>query len=64
MQSLEMRQSPFQKRKALASIETTIKSGMLGATAKVEHLQIEDIEEVMTWYEPSSHAVIEKGQPQ
>ena len=64
MQSLEMRQSPFQKRKALASIETTIKSGMLGATAQVAHLQIEDIEEVMTWYEPSSHADIEKGQPQ
>ena len=64
MQSLEMRQSPFQKRKALASIETTIKSGMLGASAQVDHLQIEDIEEVMTWYEPSGHADIEKGQPQ
>jgi putative membrane protein len=64
MQSLEMRQSPFQKRKALASIETTIKSGMQGATARVEHLQIGDIEEVLTWYEPSGHAVIEKGQPQ
>jgi putative membrane protein len=64
MQSLEMRQSPFQKRKALASIETTIKSGMLGASAQVEHLQIEDIEEVMTWYEPSSNPDIEKGQPQ
>ncbi|HLG27391.1 MAG TPA: PH domain-containing protein [Paenisporosarcina sp.] len=64
MQSLEMRQSPFQKRKALASIETTIKSGMLGASAQVDHLQIEDIEKVMTWYEPSGHADIEKGQPQ
>jgi putative membrane protein len=64
MQSLEMRQSPFQKRKALASIETTIKSGMLGASAQVDHLQIEDIEEVMTWYEPSSNPDIEKGQPQ
>ena len=64
MQSLEMRQSPFQKRKALASIETTIKSGMLGASAQVDHLQIEDIEEVMTWYEPSGNPGIEKGQPQ
>jgi putative membrane protein len=64
MQSLEMRQSPFQKRKALASIETTIKSGMLGASAQVDHLQIEDIEEVMTWYEPSGNPDIEKGQPQ
>ena len=64
MQSLEMKQSPFQKRKALASVETTIKSGMLGATAKVDHLKVEDIEEVMTWYEPSGHEAIEKGQPQ
>ncbi|MGB3259573.1 PH domain-containing protein [Paenisporosarcina sp.] len=63
MQSLEMTQSPFQKRKSLASIETTIKSGMLGATAKVDHLKVEDIEKVMTWYEPSGHEVIEKGQP-
>ncbi|WP_208324130.1 PH domain-containing protein [Paenisporosarcina antarctica] len=63
MQSLEMRQSPFQKRKALASIETTIKSGVLGATAKVEHLEVEYIEEVMNWYEPSGYVDEKKGQP-
>lgn len=64
MQSLEVKQSPFQKRKELASVETTIKSGLLGATAKVDHLEITDVEEVMTWYEPSRHINIEKGQPQ
>ncbi|WP_075619263.1 PH domain-containing protein [Paenisporosarcina indica] len=53
MQSLIMKQTPFQKRKALASIETTIKSGVTGVTAKVDHMKIEDIEEVMTWYKPS-----------
>jgi len=53
MQSLIMKQTPFQKRKALASIETTIKSGLTGVTAKVEHMKVEDIEVVMTWYEPS-----------
>lgn len=63
MQSLEMTQSHFQRRKSLASIETTIKSGLLGATAKVDHLNVEDIEEVMTWYKPSKHEIIEKGQP-
>lgn len=64
MQSLQMKQSPFQKRKKLASIQTTIKSGMLGTTAKVDHLNVKDIEEVMTWYEPSKYEAIEKGQPQ
>jgi len=62
MQSFNMKQSLFQKRKKLASIETTIKSGLLGVTAKVDHMNVEDIEEVMTWYEPSGET--EKGQPQ
>jgi len=55
MQSFNMKQSYFQKRKNLASIETTIKSGLLGVTAKVDHMNAEDIEEVMTWYEPSGN---------
>ena len=64
MQSLTVKQSPFQKRKSLASIETTIKSGMLGVTAKVEHMDLDEIEGIMTWYEPSSQISIKKGQPQ
>ncbi len=64
IQSLELKQSPFQKRKAIASIETTIKSGMLGATAKVKHLHVEDVQEIMTWYKPSSYLQYKKGQPQ
>jgi putative membrane protein len=54
MQKFEIKQSPFQKRRALASIETTIKSGLLGATAKVEHLELNDVEQIMTWYEPKN----------
>lgn len=54
MQSLEMKQSPFQKNRSLASIETTIKSGLLGATAKVEHLESKDVEKVMIWFKPSN----------
>lgn len=54
MQSLEMKQSPFQKKRSLASIETTIKSGLLGATAKVEHLESKDVEKVMIWFKPSN----------
>ena len=54
MQKFEIKQSPFQKRRTLASIETTIKSGLLGITTKVEHLELNDAEQIMTWYEPKS----------
>jgi len=64
MQSMEVIQSPFQKKRSLASFETTIKSGILGATAKVEHLEVSDIEDVMKWYRPSSSKLeIKKRQP-
>ena len=52
IQSLEVRQSYFQKRKNLASVEATIKSGSLGATATVPHLNADDAEWIMSWYEP------------
>lgn len=64
MQSLEVTQSPFQKNRSLASIETTIKSGILGATAKVDHLEMKDVEDVMNWFKPSSKLAKEKGQPE
>lgn len=65
MQSMGVMQSPFQKKRSLASIETTIKSGILGATAKVEHLEVSDVEDVMKWYRPSSSKLeIKKGQPE
>ncbi|MFX3674894.1 MAG: PH domain-containing protein [Paenisporosarcina sp.] len=54
MQAVEMKQSPFQKKHSLASFETTIKSGLLGATAKVEHLELKDVEYLMNWFTPSN----------
>ncbi|MET0786827.1 MAG: PH domain-containing protein, partial [Paenisporosarcina sp.] len=54
MQKFEIKQSPFQKRRDLASVETTIKSGLLGATAKVDHLELNDAEQIMTWFEPKN----------
>ncbi len=43
----------FQRRRDLASVHATIKSGMLGATALVPNLAREDAEKILTWYEPS-----------
>ena len=63
MQSATMKQSRFQKRKSLASFQTTVKSGLLGVTARVEHMQLEDIEHALSWYEPSRHNAKKEGQP-
>lgn len=43
----------FQRRRDVASVHATIKSGMLGATALVPSLSREDAERILAWYEPS-----------
>ncbi|TWT02546.1 PH domain-containing protein [Planomicrobium sp. CPCC 101079] len=53
IQAIEVTQSYFQRRKNLASIQATIKSGMLGAAARVDHMEEQDASEVLAWYEPS-----------
>ncbi|PSL28839.1 putative membrane protein [Planomicrobium soli] len=55
IQAIEVTQSYFQRRKDLASIQATIKSGMLGATARIEHMEKEDASKVLAWYEPSDN---------
>ncbi|MGO1060476.1 PH domain-containing protein [Planococcus sp. FY231025] len=66
VQAIEASQSYFQRRKGLASIQATIKSGMLGAAARVEHMDGEDAARILAWYEPSNQksAVQEKSQPE
>lgn len=55
IQAIEVTQSYFQRRKNLASIQATIKSGMLGATARIEHMEREDASRILAWYEPSNN---------
>ncbi|MGX7593693.1 PH domain-containing protein [Planococcus plakortidis] len=43
----------FQRRRDVASVHATIKSGLLGATAIVPNLAREDAERILSWYEPS-----------
>ena len=66
IQAVEISQSYFQRRKELASAQATIKSGMLGATARVEHIECEDASRILAWYEPSNQKVSgnEKSQPE
>ena len=54
IQSLESRQTFFQKRKDIASVEVTVMSGLTGATAKAPNLEERDVEEVMSWFGKST----------
>lgn len=53
VQVIQVTQSYFQRRKGIASINATIKSGMMGATATTPHMEKEDASHVLAWYEPS-----------
>ena len=66
VQAVEVSQSVFQRRKGIASIQATIKSGMLGETARVEHMEKDDASDILAWYEPSNRKKLakEKGQPE
>ncbi len=51
IQAAEMSQSFFKKRKNIASVQVTVMSGISGATAKVENLNKEDADNIMSWFE-------------
>ncbi|MTD31581.1 PH domain-containing protein [Planomicrobium sp. YIM 101495] len=68
VQAVEVTQSIFQRRKSLASIQATIMSGMLGMTARINHMEVEDAGKILAWYEPSNNSqtieTTEKGSPE
>lgn len=53
VQVAQVTQSYFQRRKGLASVHATIKSGSMGATATTPHMEAEDAHQILSWYEPS-----------
>ena len=54
IQALESRQTYFQKRREISSVEVTVMSGLTGAKAKAPNLENGDVEEVMSWFEKTS----------
>lgn len=66
VQAVEVMQTYFQRRKDIASIQATIKSGMLGATARINYMEREDASRILAWYEPSNNKAVnnEKDQPE
>ena len=51
VQTMHMRQSIFQKRRQLASIEINVKSGAMWSSARASHLDQKDAEQLMDWYQ-------------
>src|SRR5690606_23119887 len=64
--AVEISRSYFQRRKSLASAQATIMSGLLGAAARVEHIERQDASRILAWYEPSNQKAEEneKSQPE
>ncbi|RHW34892.1 hypothetical protein D1B33_12645 [Lysinibacillus yapensis] len=57
IQALESRQSYFQKRREIATVQVRVMSGMTGASAKAANLENENIEEIMKWFEKSNPTI-------
>lgn len=50
IQSIVNKESWFQRKLKLASISSTVKSSGVGKTAKVNHLDVKDVETIYKWY--------------
>lgn len=51
IQSMQMRQSYFQKRRDVATVRVTVMSGVGGASAEAYHMERKKVERCMSWYE-------------
>lgn len=51
IQSMEMKQSYFHRRKGVATVIANIKSGMGVYHANVHHMDVEEAETILRWYE-------------
>lgn len=65
IQAMTERTTYFQKKAAVSSIMTTIKSGVAGSTTIIPHIERNDAESLMEWYEPTRKESndIQKEQP-
>lgn len=51
IQAMTSRQSYFQKRKQLVTVQATVMSGIAGATAYAQSIEENDAEELLKWFE-------------
>ena len=62
IQSMEMKQSYFHKRKGVATVVANIKSGMGCYHAYVQHMEVEEAEKILQWYEKGVTAIETKDE--
>lgn len=53
IQSMEIKQNYFHRRHGVATVSAAIKSGMLAFNANVRHMEEQDAEQILNWYEPN-----------
>lgn len=53
IQSMEIKQNYFHRKKRVATVSAAIKSGMLAFNASVGHMEEQDAEQILNWYEPN-----------
>lgn len=53
IQSMAIKQNYFHRRKGVATISTSVKSGMGVFTAQVSHMEEAEADRILSWYEPS-----------
>ncbi|MCM3710273.1 PH domain-containing protein [Sporosarcina luteola] len=59
IQSMEMKQSYFHRRKGVATVIANIKSGMGVFHASVHHMDVKDAERIFNWYEKGGSTIDE-----
>ncbi|MCM3612319.1 PH domain-containing protein [Planococcus sp. MERTA32b] len=64
VQAVNVLQTYFQRKRGLASIQATIKSGMLGYSARINYMEKDDASRILDWYHPTTISPKQKGQPE
>lgn len=52
IQSMEVKQNYFHRKRGVATVSAAIKSGMLAFNAEIKHMDVAEAEKIFTWYKP------------
>ena len=58
IQSMKIKQNYFHRKNRVATFSAAIKSGALAFDAQVKHMEEQDAERILEWYEPKTASVI------
>lgn len=58
IQSMQLKQNYFHRKSKVATVSASIKSGAIAFEAEVKHMEQQDAERILSWYEPKRAAVV------